>query len=267
VALVAHPQQLVRHTNTAGVGDAAQEKTPDVLDNELFIDNSALIGAKGKAGTNRVNNRKDRLVVPEFVPSSSTNTAKQDGGRFTSSKPHTVKNEDKSGSGASSTRTPYVPSYTSMNNAKKKKDNGNEFMRTRVKHFDDWLRRMKRSPLSPRSRGADGKYTISRFKQKSEAIKALTSADDKSLLAFIKTKEEALDVVEQTGTADPSMYDGEGMLVIKPDDSSSRPRKQPLNSKKRGSEELGGEDGDDYSGNEEFESASSPKQHCTSRYV
>jgi len=149
-----------------------------------------------------------------------------------------------------------------MNNAKRKKDNGNEFMRTKVKHLNDWLRRMKRAPLPPRSRGVDGKYTISRFKQKSEAIKALTSADDKSLLAFIKTKEEALDVVEQTGTADPSMYDDTGMLVIKSTPRSSKTRNQPIDSKKRGREELSEEDDYNYS-----DGASSRKKHCTSRYV
>ena len=73
---------------------------------------------------------------------------------------------------------------------------------------------MKRAPLPPRPKGADGRYIISAYKQKSAAVKALTTADDKRLVAFIASKEKALKAVEQTGSADPAMYDDDGMLVV-----------------------------------------------------
>jgi hypothetical protein len=291
VAHVKPLQQLVAPTGGGSKDYGIDRRVSAVLDSEVVIDNKVLTGVKDEAGLDRYNGRKGRLGETKLMLSSSKSASKKETGGFTSLNRSTyasslqsnlssgesstseslqtspTKNEDKSGSGAPRTRSPYVPSYSAMNNAKKKKDNGNEFMRTKAKHFDDWLKRMKREPLPQRPRGVDGKYTISRFKQKSEAIKALTTEDDKSLNAFIKTKEKALGVVEQTGTADPSWYDDDGMLVVKPDASFSNPKNQSVDSKRKGSEEIGAEDEDAYSGNEDFDATSSPKQQCTSRYA
>jgi hypothetical protein len=291
VAQVAHPQQLVGPTSSADQEDYAAEQASTGFDNELIIDNDISIGEKDGSGTDRVTRREDKLLAARPMRSSSISTSRPESGNFdTPNKPmnasslqatlhsgasstlsllptSNTENEDNSSSSVSSKRTPYIPSYSSMNNAKKKKDNGNEFMRTKVKYFDDWLRRMKRAPLPQRPRGRDGKYTISRFKQKSEAIKALTSADDKSLLAFINTKQKALGVVEQTGTADPSLYDDDGMLVVQHGASSSKLSNQPLNPKKRGREELGEEDEVTSSEKEDSDATSAPKKHCTSKYV
>jgi hypothetical protein len=128
---------------------------------------------------------------------------------------------DKPGSDKPSSEptTPFTPktpvlSYSSINNAKKKRDDGKDFMRTKVKYFDDWSRRMNRASLPPRPKGPDSKYTISSYKQKSAEVKALTITEDKSLIAFIAAKEQALKAVGQAEGADPAMYDDHGMLVL-----------------------------------------------------
>jgi hypothetical protein len=176
--------------------------------------------------------------VPESLQQSATGSIGSPS--MASIRRTTIKNEPSSGTPLSAMQapstTPNPPglSYSSMNNAKKKKDDGKDFMRTKVKYFDDWSRRMKRTPLPPRPKGADGHYTISPYKQKSAAVKALSSKDDKSLIAFIVTKEKALKAVEQAGSADPAMYDDNGMLVVE-----TRKKAQP---KKRSYKELLGEE-------------------------
>lgn len=55
---------------------------------------------------------------------------------------------------------------------------------------------------------------MSPYKQNSAAVKALTTADDKSLIAFIASKEKALNAVEQTGNANAAIYDNKRMLVL-----------------------------------------------------
>lgn len=287
-------QRLVAPTNSGNEDDSREERALTVLDNELPIDNEELIGGNDEAGLNTDNGRKIRLCATERMASSSRATSKQEAGGFislnqspyTSSSQSTVesggsstsvllpnittKNEDGSGPGgpgASTTRSSYVPSYSAMNNAKKKKDNGKDFMRTKVKYFDDWSRRMERAPLPPCPKGSDGECTISPYKQKSAAVKALTATEYKSLIAFIATKEKALEAVEQAGNADPALYDDHGMLVVQHAGVSSKPSNQPLNTKKRGSKESSEQDEDHYSENEESDGASSAKKQYTSRYV
>jgi hypothetical protein len=287
---VARLKQIVVPAKTPNAEQTVEEKATSGVDNQLFTDNKLLIELN-EAGMCRVDGMKTSSRATEPRPSSSKYTSKQTVGGFNSLKKSeymfnsqstissrssstsalpqtsTSQNEDNSASGALSTRTSHVPSYSSINNAKKKKDDGKDFMRTKVKYFDDWSRRMNGLPLPPRPKRADGRYAMSRYKQKSAAVKALTPADGKSLIAFIASKEKALRAVEQTGSADPAMYDDNGMLVVQHDASSSKPSNQPLDSKKEGSEELGEEDEDASSENEDSDAASSRMKHYTSRYV
>ena len=291
MAQVGHPQQLVGTTSSGDQEDHTADQVSTVFDNKFFIDNDIPIGEKDESGTDRVTWRKGKLLAASPMRSSSISTSRPKAGNFNLlNKPKSAsslqatlhsgasstssllptsnpENEDNSSSSVSSKRTPYMTSYSSMNNAKKKKDNGNEFMRTKVKYFDDWLKRMKREPMPPRPRGRDGRYTISRFKHKSAAIKALTTADDRSLITFIETKEKALNAVEKTGTADPSMYDDNGMLVIQLEASPSKPSNQLVRPKKRAREEPGEEHEYHYSENSELNAAPAPKKLFTARYV
>jgi hypothetical protein len=104
-----------------------------------------------------------------------------------------------------------------MHNAKMKKDNGKEFMKTKVKYFGRFLSRMKRPALPKRTKGADGEPPVSNFEQRSDAIKALTNADEKALVAFVETQEKARKDAEQSTSAVlvNNTFDEDGILVMK----------------------------------------------------
>jgi predicted secreted protein len=70
-----------------------------------------------------------------------------------------------------------------------KKNDGKDFMKVKVKYFDQFLSRMNRAPIPKPPRGADGKELVSRFKQRSNAIRALSDADDKRLVEFIESQD------------------------------------------------------------------------------
>jgi hypothetical protein len=143
----------------------------------------------------------------------------------------------------STTPAPSVSSNTAMHNAKEKKDNGADFMKTKVKYFDRWLSRMKRPAFPKPPKGKDGKDTISRFKLRSDAIKALTSEDDKTLIAFVDVQEKARKAAEaeQAGVANTAIndYDEDGMLVMKHGHAPENTGFVPLPSKNRNCEEDG----------------------------
>jgi hypothetical protein len=96
-----------------------------------------------------------------------------------------------------------------------KKNNGKDFMKVKVKYFDRFLSRMNRAPVPKPPRGPDGKELVSRFKQRSNAIKALSNVDDKMLVNFIESQERAMNTPgqRQSGTQGNSMAGKSGVAA------------------------------------------------------
>lgn len=88
-----------------------------------------------------------------------------------------------------SSTTPLPSTPQTLTTAVEKKNDGKDFMKVKVKYFDQFLSRMNRAPIPKPSRGADGKELVSRFKQRSNAIRALSDADDKRLVEFIESQD------------------------------------------------------------------------------
>ena len=137
--------------------------------------------------------------------------------------------------------TPLPPTPQTLTTSVEKKNDGKDFMKVKVKYFDRFLSRMNRAPVPKPPRGPDGKELVSRFKQRSNAIKALSNVDDKRLVDFIESQERASNTSgqRQSGTQGNFMAGESGAAAATSKIRAALPNKRAHDGDEKDTSEMG----------------------------